>query len=164
MNARHDQVQSVTIAATHRDEVQTITTAAPAIVGVQLMTTSADEGTTVTGNFALQFPEVQTLTLSAPAAVTSGTFSLTYTSKLADGSGGLNSGTTATTSPCLDWHAEAQDVGIICYTNCRGWFILVELLHSALLDAVRSRGGFVVLEKTAQCSCSGHRSHSPSCS
>lgn len=157
-------MQSVTIAATHRDEVQTITTAAPAIVSVQLMTTSADEGTTVTGNFALQFPEIQTLTLSAPAAVTSGTFSLTYTSKLADGTGGLTFGTTETITTCLDWHAEAQDVGSICYTNCRGWSILVELVHSAPLDAVRSRGGFVILEKTVQVSCSAHRSHSPSCS
>lgn len=53
------QVQTVTIAATHQDEVQIITTAAPAIVGVQLMSTSADEGETVAGNFALQFPERQ---------------------------------------------------------------------------------------------------------
>lgn len=53
------QVQTVTVAATHLDEVQTITTAAPAIVSVQLMTTSADEGDTVAGYLALQFPERQ---------------------------------------------------------------------------------------------------------
>ena len=99
----------MTIAATHQDEVQNITTAAPAIVGVQLMTTSADEGTIVTGNLALQFPEIQTLTLSAPAEVTAGAFSLTYTSMAADGAGGLTS-TAATTTPCLDWNAAAADV------------------------------------------------------
>lgn len=92
----------MTIAATHRDEVQTITTAAPAIVGVQLMTTSADEGTTVAGNFALQFPEIQTVTLSATAEVTAGKFKLTYTS-------GLTPAVVYSTD-CLGWNAEAQDV------------------------------------------------------
>lgn len=57
----HVQVQAVTVAATHQDEVQIITTAAPAIVGVQLVTTSADEGETVHGSFALQFPQRQTV-------------------------------------------------------------------------------------------------------
>lgn len=110
MSRCHDQVQTVTIAATHQDEVQTITTAVPAIVGVQLMTTSADEGATVAGNFALQFPEIQTITLSAPAAVTDGTFSLTYTSKsaAADGSNTLDSLDETTT--CLGWNAEAIEV------------------------------------------------------
>lgn len=110
------QVQSVTIAATHQDEVQTITTAAPAIVGVQLMTTSADQGTTVAGNFALQFPEIQTLTLSASAKVTTGTFSLTYTSMSADGSGSLDSAVEITT--CLDWNADAEAVSNCCCCRC----------------------------------------------
>lgn len=63
------QVQTVTVAATHRDEVQTITTAAPAIVSVQLMSTSADEGDTVAGYFALQFAERQTVSSSKDASV-----------------------------------------------------------------------------------------------
>lgn len=103
----------MTLAATHQDEVQNITTAAPAIVGVQLMTTSADEGTTVTGNFALHFPEIQTLTLSAPAVVTAGTFSLEYTSRAANGAGGLTS--TAETTTCLDWNAAAGDVSTVVW-------------------------------------------------
>lgn len=107
----------MTIAATHQDEVQTITTVAPAIVGVQLMTTSADEGTTVAGNFALQFPEIQTLTLSASAEVTTGTFSLTYTKETVVG--GVLTQTPETTNPCLDWNAEAQDVSSLGYTRCR---------------------------------------------
>lgn len=56
-----EQVQAITVAASHVDEVQTILTAAPAIVGVQLLTTSANEGTSVSGNFAIQFPEIQTV-------------------------------------------------------------------------------------------------------
>lgn len=108
----------MTIAATHQDEVQTITTVAPAIVGVQLMTTSADEGTTVAGNFALQFPEIQTLTLSASAEVTTGTFSLTYTKETVGGGAPTPTPTTETT-PCLDWNAEAQDVSSLGCTRCR---------------------------------------------
>lgn len=111
------QVQTLTIAATHHDEVQSITTAAPAIVGVQLLTTSADEGTTVDGNFALHFPEIQTVTLSAPGEVTAGKFTLTYTSMLTGGSGTI---TAETTTTCLDWNAEAQDVS-------SPWFILLPL-------------------------------------
>lgn len=109
----------MTIAATHQDEVQSITTAAPAIVGVQLMTTSADEGTIVAGNFALQFPEIQTVTLSAPAA-TEGTFTLTYTSWAADGGGVLVS--TPETTACLDWNAAAVDVSGVCYPRCCCWY------------------------------------------
>ncbi|CAM9781141.1 unnamed protein product, partial [Ectocarpus sp. 13 AM-2016] len=84
-----DEVQTVTVAATHQDEVQIITTAAPVIVGVQLMTTSADEGDTVEGDFALQFPEIQTVTLFSSAEVTSGNFSLTYTAVWANDSTGV---------------------------------------------------------------------------
>lgn len=112
------QVQTVTVAATHQDEVQTITTAAPAIVGVQLMTTSADEGDTVDGNFALQFPEIQTVTLSSSAEVTQGNFSLTYTSMWANDSTGDLSSTSETTA-CIDWNAGAEDVStcglLMCY-------------------------------------------------
>lgn len=106
------QVQAVTIAATHQDEVQTITTAAPAIVGVQLMTTSADEGDTVEGHFALQFPEIQTVTLFSTAEVTRGNFSLTYTSMWADDSTGALSSTAETTA-CIDWNAGAEDVSTV---------------------------------------------------
>lgn len=45
--------------ARHRDEVQVVTTAAPNIVAVQLLSTSSDDGVTVGGNMALQFPERQ---------------------------------------------------------------------------------------------------------
>lgn len=52
-------MQSVTVGARHRDEVQVVTTAAPNIVAVQLLSTSSDDGVTVGGNMALQFPEIQ---------------------------------------------------------------------------------------------------------
>lgn len=98
----------MTIAATHQDEVQTVTTSAPAIVAVQLMTTSAADGVTVDGNFAIHFPEIQSIFITASAEVTAGQFSLTYTSVAADAGGSLVS--TAETTACLDWNAAAEDV------------------------------------------------------
>lgn len=107
----------MTVAATHKDEVQTITTAAPAIVGVQLMATSADEGDTVEGKFALQFPEIQTVTLFASAEVTEGNFSLTYTSMWANDSEGALSSAAETTA-CIDWNAGAEDVSTYALDVC----------------------------------------------
>lgn len=117
------------MAATHQDEVQVITTAAPVIVGVQLMTTSADEGDTVEGHFALQFPEIQTVTLFSSAEVTSGNFSLTYTAVWANDSTGVLSSDSETTA-CIDWNAEAEDVSwFLC--SCRCCMVVAVVLNAS---------------------------------
>eukprot|EP00937_MAST-01D_sp_MAST-1D-sp2_P001211 g1211.t1 len=67
-----DEVQTVTAAATHIDEVQMITTSARSAPEVQMITTTAQEYHAIAGKFALRFPEIRTISLTASSEITSG--------------------------------------------------------------------------------------------
>jgi hypothetical protein len=91
------------------DEVQTIQTSADFVPEVQLVRTSADEGATLTnGNFALRWPEIQTIRISSENSITGGTFALSIqdTTKFSS-----NSQSTATaTTICMDWDLDEDSM------------------------------------------------------
>ncbi|CAM9684288.1 unnamed protein product, partial [Phaeothamnion confervicola] len=107
-----NEVQMVTLGATARDEVQVLRTAAPRVTDVQLVTTTAGETEVVSGTMGLYFPEVQTVTVSATAAISTGSYALVYTSyTAADSSGGdMSLVASNETTACMDWDATAAEV------------------------------------------------------
>jgi hypothetical protein len=105
-----DEVQEVIIATKHIAEVQTIQTTAQPINEIQEITTYADEGTTITGNFSLKFPEIQMVKSYSSSPITSGGFRLhAFGYDAASFDGGYLNTTDAFTS-CLDYDATSDEV------------------------------------------------------
>ncbi|GAB9464893.1 hypothetical protein Gpo141_00002316 [Globisporangium polare] len=77
------EVQEVRLAATHVTEIQEITTSAATIAEVQTLRTYASSdlcfnGQCVLGSFAFRVPTIQTITVSALAPISAGSFSIQF--------------------------------------------------------------------------------------
>ncbi|KAG6623132.1 Titin isoform N2B [Phytophthora cinnamomi] len=109
------EVQEVRLAATHITEIQEITTDAASIAEVQTLQTYASptqcpSGSCIRGSFAFRVPTVQTVTISAQAAITTGTFTLLFTRQIADPANAGSFKWIGAKTAAILWNADASDV------------------------------------------------------
>ncbi|KAE8981594.1 hypothetical protein PF011_g21959, partial [Phytophthora fragariae] len=109
------EVQEVRLAASHITEIQEITTEAASIAEVQTLRTYASPaqcatGSCIRGSFAFRVPTVQTVTISAQAAITAGTFTLLFTRQIADPANAGWFKSIGAKSAAIAWNADASDV------------------------------------------------------
>ena len=122
------EVQEVAVYGTRLPEIQTITTSAEPYAGVQGFVLTADPQLSITGNFTLRFPEVQSIVMTAPyAADVVGSFQIVYS--YYDFS--LQIGVLTESTDCLDVTSSAADVSSA----------LSSLLHIDHVEVVRSGYG-----------------------
>ena len=115
-----DEVQSITLAATHIPEVQRITTSASPMPEVQEVVVAAipgDSSNTIAGAaFSLRIPEKQTIQISSSSPIAAGAYALTlqYVDPIASTAlGGTGTGQIVTqtmTTACIPWSASAETV------------------------------------------------------
>jgi len=114
-----NEVQSITIAATHQNEVQAVQTSAMAIPEVQEITLQGAEVSDMNSYvFSLRHPEVQVVKWSATSPVTEGSFflKLSYVDRAnSDISGSIVYKEMKT--PCIAFDATADDVKRAIETN-----------------------------------------------
>ena len=103
-----DEVQLVSVAATHVNEVQTVTSTALEISEVQQIRIAAPENGHIAGNFSVRFPEVQTVTLTSGSAISSGAFRLNVTWPTMER--GLVVGYGSYSTTCISWDASSADL------------------------------------------------------
>ncbi|KAL4108379.1 hypothetical protein PRIC1_000096 [Phytophthora ramorum] len=106
------EVQEIRLAASHITEIQEITTEAASIPEVQTLQTYASPelcptGACITGSFAFRVPTVQTVTISADAAIT-GTFTLLFEREVSDNAGGFTK--IGAVTAAINWDADAGTV------------------------------------------------------
>ncbi|KAH7469287.1 Titin [Phytophthora ramorum] len=106
------EVQEIRLAASHITEIQEITTEAASIPEVQTLQTYASPelcptGACITGSFAFRVPTVQTVTISADAAIT-GTFTLLFEREVSDNAGAFTK--IGAVTAAINWDADAGTV------------------------------------------------------
>ncbi|KAL3663537.1 hypothetical protein V7S43_011425 [Phytophthora oleae] len=111
------EVQEVRLAASHIMEVQEITTEAASIAEVQTLRTYASPsscpiGPCIRGSFAFRVPAIQTVTISADAAITSGTFTLLFTREVEDTTNHGSFKSIGVQTASIAWNADASTVKI----------------------------------------------------
>ncbi|KAK1941929.1 Titin [Phytophthora citrophthora] len=109
------EIQEIRLAASHITEVQEITTEAARIAEVQTLRTYASPllcpiGPCIKGSFAFRVPTVQTVTISADAAITSGTFTLLFTREVEDTANRGSFKNIGVTTASIVWNADANTV------------------------------------------------------
>jgi len=133
-----DEVQQIVLGAANIHEIQSVTTSATAISAIQEIILTTPAYSQSTGFFALRFPEIQTITMTATSTISKGSFQLRYSYYAFNNSMALLEDTSA----CIPYSASAADVELALESLPSGAIDDVEVVRSGS-GSYLSRFGYV---------------------